>query len=161
MSTRRRSPRLAPPSSAERDDSPSEASSAPDHVDFRCQETATRRQSAPLPVVLVGRAKDTGRVAVVDMASVPKTAGFHDVVEVMMSAAREENRGSISEETALRQQELNTAHRAQRPRQTTNEKRGDDNCKVDTALPSVFVGQKRPGKNRGASCVVHVCSTFG
>ena len=90
MSTRRRSPRLALPSSAERDDSPSEASSAPDHVDFRCQETATRRQSAPLPVVLVGHAQDTCRAAIVDMVSVPKTAGFHDVVEVIMSAAREE-----------------------------------------------------------------------
>ena len=91
MPTRRHSTRLVPASSVERDESLSEASSVPD-LDFRCQDTDTRRQSAPLPVVLVGHAKDTGRVAVVDMASVPKAAGFHDVVNVDERGARRESR---------------------------------------------------------------------
>ncbi len=80
ISTRRRS-RFAPPSTAEHDETPSEASSTPDPVDCRCQETATRSQSVAPSVVLIHHVKHIGRMAVLYMATTPKSTKIDDVVD--------------------------------------------------------------------------------
>ena len=93
MLVRRRSPRFPTQSSAEQDDTLSEASSAPDRVVFRCQENDTRRQSAPLPVAWIGRLKHAARAVMDFVATVPETLPARDLLQGLTRAVHEESCG--------------------------------------------------------------------
>ena len=159
MLVRRRSPRFPTQSSAERDDTLSEASSVPDHVDLRCQENATRRQSAPLPVAWIGRLKHAARAVMYFVATVPETLPARDLLQGLARAVHEESCGVISELHSVEQRQLNDPCPAPVPHQTTDRTRGGDIIKDDKAF-TLAIGQKRIGNKAGGK-VWELISTHG